>query len=72
MTWNNVPCYRTKNFLFLDHGIMDCIFVTTYCDKIICCKKGLTLIFSSNFVNNKILMPRHDVHVCKLHLYKIH
>jgi hypothetical protein len=56
------------------------------CDKITCCEKKLSFFYSQH-VMKKIqrfcfvlqlcqqkgfVAIRHDVHVCKLHLYKIH
>jgi hypothetical protein len=74
MTWNNVPHHHTKKFVvcFPDCGVMDYIFVMACRDKITCREKKIKVFFF-NFVNKKgFHMIHHDVHVCKLHLYKVY
>jgi hypothetical protein len=67
MLWNNVPhCIPPPPPL--DHGVMDCIFVMTCCDKITCheknCQqKGLHTICHSVHVCNYICMRYVNAHI---------
>jgi hypothetical protein len=46
MMWNNVP--HCIFFRPLDHGVMDCIFVMTCCDKITCHKQKKLMFKKKN------------------------
>jgi hypothetical protein len=71
MTWNNTPHHHTNLYIFLDYGITYCIFVMAHHDKVTCCEKNLKFFYFQNFQQKGFDTIRHDVHIYKLHLYKI-
>jgi hypothetical protein len=72
-TWNNMPCHHTlKNpfFWIMESWIA---FLSQHAVTKLHVGKQINILFLfSDFFNNKVLMSRNDVHVCKLNLYKIH